>query len=218
MAGQGSNQVQETPAQKALAETAKARMADYEQRWLPVQKKLTSQVQQAGAEGSAQRRQAAGMTGANVEQAFGTAEDKLQARLSGTGALPGSSKANLAVAGLGLDKAQSKGLGLTGADQQMDDAYLRGLSAITAIGQGKQATADSGLVQQAQTSGAQARRDAELALQARMNNAELGAQAVGYGVQRYMNSGPNVPQADRSSFRTDDPYRNAGHFGGAEGE
>mgnify|MGYP001554427192 FL=1 len=41
----GSNSVQETSAQKALAQHASDLMADYKARWLPVQQNLASQIE-----------------------------------------------------------------------------------------------------------------------------------------------------------------------------
>ena len=184
MAGKGSGQVEETPAQRAMAEHATNLMRDYEQRWLPVQKRLIQTVQAQGAEGSPMRAEAMGKSNADTEAAFGKAQGALESRLSNTGALPGSSKANLAVAELGNDKAASKGLGKTVTDQRVTDAYLGGLSQIMALGRGEKAQATAGMGQIADMSGAQARQDAGLALQDKMGYAQLGAQAVGMGIQQ----------------------------------
>ncbi len=58
--GSKAGQVQETGAQRAQSEHAMELLQDYKQRWLPVQKKLASTIQQAGKEDSAARRMAAG--------------------------------------------------------------------------------------------------------------------------------------------------------------
>lgn len=196
MAGKGSGQTEETPAQRAMAQHANNLMKDYQQRWLPVQKNLIRTVQVQGAEGSPMRAEATGKSNADTEAAFGKAEGALQSRLTASGALPGSSKANLAIADLGTNKAASKGLGKTAADQRVTDAYLGGLTQIMALGRGEKAQATSGMSQIADMSGAQARHDAGLALQEKMGYAQLGAQAVGMGVQQGMGpNGPVVPQA-----------------------
>ncbi len=191
MAGKGSGQVDETPAQRAMAEHANNLMQDYKQRWMPVQKNLIRTVQAQGAEGSDMRAEAMGKSNADTEASFGKAQGMLEAKLSNTGALPGSSKANLAIAGLGTDKAASKGLGKTAADQRVTDAYVGGLSQIMALGRGEKAQATGGMSQIADISGAQAQRDAGLALQDKMGYAQLGAQAVGMGIQQGLGAKSN---------------------------
>lgn len=205
MAGKGSGQVKETPAQQAQAQYASNLMADYKQRWLPVQQNMIKVIQAQGAEGSAARLAAAGKTNANTEAAFGQAQGALESKLSNTGALPGSSKANLAVAEMGNDKAASKGLGITAADQRVTDAYTAGLGQIMALGRGEKAQVSQGMGQQAAISGAQAAQDANLALQQKMGYAQLGAQAVGMGFQQSMGGGPNVPKGDFSGTQAPAP-------------
>lgn len=191
----GGGGVEETPAQRAMAEHARNLMTDYKQRWLPVQQNLAKQITSMGAEGSSQRRQARGMAGADVESKFAGAERGLDAKLTATGALPGSSKSNLAISGLGLDKATSKGFGTTISDQHIDEAYTKGLTALMQTGRGERATVGNSMAQQAGISGMQAGQDAQLALAERAGNAELGMTAVGMGMQQYLKpsttSGPN---------------------------
>ena len=191
MAGKGSNQVEETPAQRAQAEYATNLMKDYQQRWMPLQKNLISVVQRQGAPDSAARRMAGGMAGADTEAAFGKAGGALDRQLASTGALPGSSKANLAITGLSNDAATSKAMGTTVADQRVTDAYMQGLGQIMALGRGQKAQVSSGMNHIADMSAAQARQDANTALQDRMGYAQMGAQAVGMGLQQSMK--PNTP-------------------------
>lgn len=187
----GGGGVDETPAQRAMAEHARNLMQDYKQRWLPVQQNLSKQITSMGATGSAQRRQAAGMAGADTEAKFARAGQGLEAKLATTGAAPGSSKSNLAIAGMGLDKAASKGIGATISDQHIDEAYTRGLTALMQTGRGERATVGTGLAQQAAVSGQQANQDAALSLSERAGNAQLGMTAVGMGMQQYMK--PTAP-------------------------
>ena len=56
----GDNGVEETPAQKALAEHANNLMADYQKRWAPVQQRMIETTHLMGREGSAAREAAAG--------------------------------------------------------------------------------------------------------------------------------------------------------------
>lgn len=205
MAGKGSGKVEETPAQRAMAEHANNLMQDYKQRWLPVQQNMIKVIQAQGAEGSAQRLAAAGKVNADTEARFGQAQGALEKGLSATGALPGSSKANLAIAEMGNDKAASKGLGMTVADQRVTDAYMSGLGQIMALGRGEKAQVTQGMGQQAAISGAQAANDANLALQSKMGYAQLGAQAVGMGIQQGLGGAPNVPKGNFSGTQAPAP-------------
>lgn len=202
--GGGGNQVQETPAQLAMAEHARNLMDDYRQRWLPVQQNLAKQITSMGAPDSAQRKQAAGMANADTEAKFGRAQQGLESKLTATGALPGSSKSNLAIAGLGLDKATSKGFGTTISDQHIDDAYTKGLSALMQTGRGERAMVGNGLAQQADMSGRQAQQDADIALSNRAGRAELGATAVGMGMQQYLKPGGLRTSGEQYDFRGSD--------------
>jgi len=202
----GGGGVEETPAQRQLAQHASELMADYKQRWLPVQQNLAKTIVAQGESGSTLRKQVAGKVVADTEAKFAPAQGALEAKLASTGgAAPGSSKGNLAVAGMGLDKATSKAMGLTMGDQHVDDAYMQGLQAITALGRGEKAVATNSMAQQAGMSAQQARFDADQSLQERAGNAQLGMQVVGYGVQQGMkpapaSQGPNW-QGDSYDYR-----------------
>lgn len=54
--GKKSGQVRETAQQRALADIANKQLADYRQRWLPVQRKLAEGVKRDGAQGSDARK------------------------------------------------------------------------------------------------------------------------------------------------------------------
>ena len=184
---------QETPQQRAMAEHAVNLMQDYKQRWLPVQQKLAKQVEAMGAEGSAARREAAGKAATDTQLQFAQAQGALEKGLTAAGVAPGSSRASLAVTGMGADLAKSKGLGTMIADQQIEEAYTQGLGALMNIGQGKAATVANSLVSQAQQSGYQAAADARAALAEQQGYGRLAGQVAGYGLQSAL-SGPNVPK------------------------
>ncbi len=189
----GSNQVNETPQQRALADFALQQLQDYKQRWLPVQRSLGRQITDMGKPGSAQEKAAEGRAATDSTMQFARAEGALQKTLANRGVDVGSSRAKLAVTGMGEDKAKTRGLGITIADQQIDDAYTKGLSALTSIGRGDKAMATNGLVDQAQQSARTAATSAEISAMERAGNAEMAGQVAGFGLQRAM--GPNVPQA-----------------------
>lgn len=188
--GKKDDKVKETPQQKALAEVAMAQMADYKQRWLPVQRKLAESIRADGAPGSSARTQAAGRASTETAVRFGEARGGLEGALTDSGAGPNSSKFKLATAGLGDDEATSRGLGFVAADQAIDDAYLQGLGALTALGRGEKAQAMGGMQRVADMSGRQAAADAEMSAQKRAGNAQMVGQVAGFGLSQAMQPQP----------------------------
>lgn len=181
----GGSEVEETPQQVALAQYASDQMFDYEKRWLPVQKSLIEQAQEMGKADSSVRNRAEGRVAADTSARFGAAEGALEKTLSNNGTF-GSSRSKLAITGLGDDAAKSKGLGITMADQQVDDAYTQALSALAATGRGERAAVGDSLSQQASTSARQATADAEAALTERAGQAQTVGQLAGFGLQSSM--------------------------------
>lgn len=202
--GTKSGQVQETPAQRALAEHAVAQLQDYKQRWLPVQQKLARQIEEQGAPDSAARRLAAGKSSTDTAIAFEKAGKGLEASLSNAGVGPGSSRANLALTGLDTDTAASKAAGGLMSDQMLDDAYIQGLDSLAAIGRGERASVGQSLSAQAQQSGAQAQADASASLMEHQGNAALGAQLVGFGLQQGLSRLPSMTASSPSGLTTGD--------------
>lgn len=187
--GKGPDKVKETAQEKALAEFAANKWADYKARWLPVQRQLAAQIQEMGAPDSAARRAAAGRSNVDTQLAFGKAQGAVEKRLAAAGAAPGSGKFNLAQTGLAEDSATSGGLGMSVADRQVTDAYLSGLSALTAIGQGRSATVGNALGQQASMSSRQAAQDAAFSADRRAAVGDLAGQFAGYGLYAAMQPG-----------------------------
>lgn len=196
----GSNSVQETSAQKALAQHAKLVMDDYTARWLPVQKNLAAQIEASGKPDSWQRTEASGKASTDTAIQFSGAQGALQKSLSNSGAAPGSGRAAAATTGLGFDAAKSSGLGQVVSDQQIDDAYTKGLGALTQIGQGQAATVSNSMENQAANSGLQAEADAKAALESQMGIGGAVGTAAGLIGQQYSKPGghdssgyPNIP-------------------------
>lgn len=199
--------VSETPQQRAMVQMATQKMADYKQRWLPVQQRLAQQVQTQGAEGSAARKAAEGKAATDTQLQFNKAQGALEKSLTNSGAGAGSSKANLAVTGMGNDLAKSKGLSTMIGDQQIDDAYTQGLSALMSIGQGKSASVGNAMANQARQSGMQAQADAQTSLANQQGMGELAGMAAGAGLQQWGNSSappkstlPGMPNAPQGTF------------------
>lgn len=182
----GGNRAVETSQQRALAERAAALYADYQARWLPVQKGLARQVVADGARGSVARERAAGRASTDNAIAFSEAQGAVERGLSAAGAAPGSARFNLAATGAGDDAATSRGLGMMVADQMVDDAYTQGLAALAAIGRGERGQVVDSLGRQAAQSGVQARADAEASTLQRVGNAEIAGTVAGYGLRAAM--------------------------------
>jgi hypothetical protein len=175
----------ETPQQRAMAQHATNMFADYQQRWLPVQQKLASQIEAMGKPGSAARNLAAGKASTDTAIQFGRAQGALEKGLSNTGALPGSARATAAEAGMGADRAAATGLGGVIADQQIDQAYTQGLSSLMAMGRGERASVGGELADQAAQSARQSQADAQASLQGRMGEAGMVGTLGGFGLQQW---------------------------------
>jgi uncharacterized protein YfiM (DUF2279 family) len=175
-----SQEVKETPQQRALADVGKAQMADFKQRWLPVQQKFAAGVVAAGAPDSFQRRQAAAKAGVDTSVNFGKMTEKLDSRAAATGGF-GSSAHKLGITGMAEDEATSMGLSTVAADQSVDDQYVAGLGAVNALGRGEKATAMSGMAGSAALSARQAQADAQASLENRSGNMQFAGTVIGAG-------------------------------------
>ncbi len=184
MSGKGSGQIKETSAQIALAQHAQDLMADYQQRWLPVQKNLASQIEAEGAPNSWQRAEAKGKSSTDTAIQFSQAQGAMEKSLSSKGVMPGSGRFDLGVAGMGADQAKSSGLGQMISDQRITQAYTEGLGALTAIGQGQSAQVTNGMERQAQDSAVQAQADARASLMGEEGTMGAVGTALGYAGQQ----------------------------------
>ncbi len=184
--GSKAGTVSETPQERAAAEHAVAQMKDYRQRWLPLQQKLASTIEDEGKAGSSARRLAAGKASTDTAMAFQKSEEQLEKGLSNSGAAPGSSRANLAITGLGTDAAASTGVGHMMSEQAIDDAYTQGLGALTSLGRGEKAAVGNALTAQARQSAGQAATDAQISLMNRQGDAQIAGQVAGFGIQQGM--------------------------------
>ena len=186
----GKNQVQETSQQRAMADFAMNQLKDYKQRWLPVQRKLAMQIQESGAPGSAAREEASGRASTDAAMRFAQAEGALEKTLVNRGANINSSRTKLAITGMGEDRARTAGTGGMIAEQQIDDAYTKGLMALTSIGRGERADVASGLSDQASQSARDAAASASASAQERAAVAGVAGQFAGAGLYGALNRKP----------------------------
>ncbi len=211
--GSKSGQQSETPQERALAEHAQEQLDDYKKRWLPVQKRLAATIEQEGAPNSAARRLAAGKSSTDTAMSFDRAGGALEKGMSNAGVLPGSSRANLAITGLGTDAAASTGLGHMMSDQAIDDAYTQGLGALTALGRGEKATVGTNLTNMAQASARQSAADAQASLMNREGEYALGGQVVGFGLQQGMSKLGSSTGSFGVNSSTPMTYGSSGQYG-----
>ena len=218
--GSKAGQVQTTPAQAALADHALSQLNDYRQRWLPVQMKLASTIEQEGKADSAERKLATGKGSTDVATEFGKAQGAVNKALANAGVAPGSPRATLATTGMGADYAGSTGLSHLMGEQAIDDAYTQGLGALMTEGRGQAAQVGQNMSTQAAASAAQARADAEASMTQR--EAEGGAigTAAGFGLQQAMRSPSGTRQPVQqpslsSDFGSPASLERAGLGGGA---
>lgn len=194
--GGDDGKVQETPQQRAMVELAINQLADYEKRWRPVQMRFAKQVGAMGADNSTARRAAAGAAATETTARFEQGRGALEAALAGSGAGLSSGRAKAALIGMGDDQATSRGMGLAGADQAVDDAYTQALGALASIGRGEKATATNAMAQQADTSARIAQNDAAMSAANRAGNMQLAGTVAGLGMGSALMSqrGPNIPK------------------------
>lgn len=186
-----AKEVQETPQQRALVEIGRAKMDDWRQRWLPVQKQFADRVVADSAPDSFARRRAATMSGVDTTAQFATAADRLDQGAAATHTL-GSARQKLAITGMGDDLATSTGLSRVATNSAVDDATLAGLGTVASLGQGQQATAISGMQRSADISARQAEADAQRSLENRMGDATLAGKIVGAGAGLWQGSAPST--------------------------
>lgn len=172
----------ETSAQRALADYATAKFRDYQARWAPVQAKLATTIQNMHADNSFERGKLKASAAADAGIAFDKAERSIAANDANSGINLGSSAHKLRMAGMESDKATSIGLSSSAADQAIEDSYVSGLSALTQLGRGKEATIGRGMVDSARMSAGIAANDAYLSSVARAGDLNAAGTAAGIGL------------------------------------
>jgi hypothetical protein len=191
--GAKAGSVQTTPAQAALADHALSQLQDYRRRWLPVQMKLASTIQNEGKADSAERKLAVGKGSTDVATAFGKANGAVEKTLANAGVSPGSPRGALALSGMGGDEAGSMGLSHMMGEQAIDDAYTQGLGALMSEGQGQRGAVGQNMSTEAAASAQQAQADASASLMQREAVGGAIGQAGGLGMQQMMKGGFQNP-------------------------
>jgi hypothetical protein len=207
MAGKDTGKTQETEAERAFAEVAQQRIADYKQRWAPLIDRAKQLTTDMGKEGSVARQQAAGATNLANQDQFARANEQVDTANRNSGIRASSARAKLGTTELADSQAMSAGIGAMQADQAVDDAYTQGLAQIAALGRGQALQAVSGMGAAAGMAGQQASFDAERAANRRAGNAQLAGTVAGAGIGaagRYFSAPPaqntSLAVTDRSGI------------------
>lgn len=213
--GKKADQAKETAQERALAEVAVQKMADFRTKWLPLQRQFGADVTQMGRADSSERRRATGVASTENEVRFSGAQEGLQGAMREAGIAPSSSRFKLATTGLDADQATSRGMGFVAADAEIDDAYVQGLAKLTGMARGQSAGAVKSLGEVAGLSAARAANDANIAAANRAGNAQLvgqvGGLALAGGLSGAAPAAPAAPPVGMD-WATMDPK--AGVWGG----
>jgi hypothetical protein len=176
--------VEESPQEAAMREHAVNLMQDYKLRWLPVQQKLIGDIKAEGAEGSVARKMAAGKASTDAAIAAEQTQGAVEKSLTNMGAGPASSRFKLGLGDIEENAAHGSAMGGLIADEQITDAYTRGLGAITALGRGEREQVGTGMEKQAAMGAQQAQETAQVQSQQAAGVAGLLGSAAGYGLQQ----------------------------------
>jgi hypothetical protein len=170
--------LKETPQEKALAELALNRYQDYKQRWLPLQQRAIEVVEGFNKEGSWERERAqtnAGAVGTQIDEVSDQVADADMNR----GVDAGSSNFKLRQGALGDAKSKSVGIARAGADEEIDNAYVEGISNLMRIGSNQAAQGARSMGDAASVAVGAERAGAMEGAARRAGNYELAGTAIG---------------------------------------
>ncbi|MBM0511408.1 hypothetical protein GO616_08670 [Aeromonas hydrophila] len=180
----GSGKVEETAAQKALAEVAMQQWQLYQNELKPYEDLFMNKVDDLNREGEFDR--LAGTAALGTAQSFGEARQGLADGMAAAGVDPSSGKYQEAMKALEADQALSQTDTANRAQSSQQDRYVAGLKDVVSMGQGQKAEALAGYNSLASTSLNKAAMDA----QSKFNNKQavmglagaLGGAATAYGM------------------------------------
>ncbi len=184
----GSNQVEETEAQRAMAQIAADEYATSQRIMGPVEDFLVSEVQDKDGRLS----EMLGISNVDTQIQFGE-QKKAVDRARGSSRTGMGSGADMAISGdFSTAKGESLGLGASDAAMQADNDYLAGLDSLATYGSGEAGRAVAGTAESAARSGRQAISDAEYAARRSAHRASTAGAAAGVGAGIYTARNPNV--------------------------
>lgn len=182
----GSNEIQETEAQKAAADVAMAQWNLYNSDLKQYEDLFMEKVDDLNSERGYEK--LAGTAALGTAQAFGDARTGLADDLAAGGVDPTSGKYQAAMGALETDQALSQTDTVNRAQSSQQDRYVAGLKDVVSIGAGQKAEALAGMGDVANTSLRKALSDAQTAFQDKQATAGLvgtfAGGATAYGLRR----------------------------------
>ncbi|HAU4888429.1 TPA: hypothetical protein F3L22_07670 [Aeromonas hydrophila] len=180
----GSGKVEETAAQKALAEVAMQQWQLYQNELKPYEDLFMNKVDDLKREEEFDK--LAGTAALGTAQSFGEARQGLADGMAAAGVDPSSGKYQEAMKALEADQALSQTDTANRAQSSQQDRYVAGLKDVVSMGQGQKAEALAGYNSLASTSLNKAAMDA----QSKFNNKQavmglvgaVGGAATAYGM------------------------------------
>lgn len=180
----GSNEIQETEAQKAAASVAMEQWDLYKNDLQQYEDLFMEKVDDLNSEGEFDK--LAGTAALGTAQSFGEARAGLADSMAASGADPTSGRYQEAMEGLATDQALSQTDTANRAQSSQQDKYVAGLKDVVSIGAGQKAESLAGMGDVATTSLRKATSDAQSSYQSQQATAglvgTLAGAATSYGL------------------------------------
>ena len=175
----GSNEIQETEAQKAAASVAMEQWDLYKNELQQYEDIFMDKVDDLNNEREYDK--LSGTAALGTAQAFGEARVGLAGSLAAGGVDPTSGKYQEAMEGLATDQALSQTDTTNRAQSSQQDKYVAGLKDVVSIGAGQKAESLAGMGDVASTSLRKATNDAQTSFQNRQATAGMVGTVLGAG-------------------------------------
>lgn len=185
----GSQRVEETPEQRAVAQIASEQYEDYITRFVPVENQAIAQA--LDTEGRLQ--QLRGITNADFFQRFGEQQPQVMSNLAQRGLRADSGAFRSGLGGYLTDRSYALGQGLAGAELASQQDLATNAQRIVNLGQGQANQAAQGIVSAADAAQRQAIMDARSAAAARGALQQIVGTGIGLGLGAYGNAGRASP-------------------------
>lgn len=187
----GSNEIQETEAQKAAASVAMEQWDLYKNDLQQYEDLFMEKVDDLNSEGEFDK--LAGTAALGTAQSFGEARAGLADSMAASGVDPTSGRYQEAMEGLATDQALSQTDTANRAQSSQQDKYVAGLKDVVSIGAGQKAESLAGIGDVATTSLRKATSDAQSSYQSQQATAGMVGTVLGAGTS-YGLSNLKAPQ------------------------
>jgi len=184
----GGKTPKETAEERELGRIAVERWNDYQTRFKPIEDQFIEDVQMTDSDFN----QVRGSTATSVQQNFSEVENSLKDNLFVKGVDPSSDAYIDALDDVSQDRALSLGTGVNEAEVAVDNAHLKGLQSVVAMGQGQATEALDGLGAIAGDATNEAINRSKKSFQNRSAGLQLVGTVAGGATAGYMNKKPEV--------------------------